>query len=87
MSNLKAFAVGDSDIYAAETAEQALALANDLAGDDAFELDEVTELVDADLDKEYPEFDEDERPTGGTTTIRFWLSEATEPGWLAVSEW
>lgn len=90
MIELKAYAVGDSDIYAAEFAEQALSLANDMHGseyDPPFSMKDVVELVDEDLDKEYPEFDEDERPTGGVTTIRIWLSETLTPGWLCGSDW
>lgn len=90
MSELKAFAVGDSDIYAAEYPEEALRLANEMHGiddDPAFSIDDVVLLVDEDLDKEYPEFDEDERPTGGVTTIRIWLSETVTPGWLCGSDW
>jgi hypothetical protein len=40
------------------------------------------ELNDAELDKPRPEYDENEQPTGETTTIRIWLEEATEPGYL-----
>lgn len=85
---LKAYAVGDTDIYAAESVEDAVALANiDIGNPTFYDAEGVAELTDADLDKEYPEFDEDERLTGGTTTIRKWLEEANEPGWLAGSEW
>lgn len=89
MSELKAYAVGDSDIYAAESAEQALDLANDQYGGEfvTFGIDDVVPLVDYDLDKEYPEFDEDEVATGGVTTIRKWISEAVAPCWLAGSDW
>ncbi len=90
MSNLKAYAVGDSDVYAAESAEQALQLANDISGSEdepVFRMDDVILLTDADLDKEYPEFDEDEVATGGTTTIRHWLNEARVPEWICGSDW
>lgn len=42
-------------------------------------------LTDGELDAEQPDYDEDERPTGETTTIRRWLEAATEPGYLAGS--
>ncbi len=90
MSNLNAYAVGDSDVYAAHTAEQAVNLANDMHGiedEPAFSIDDVILLTDADLDKEYPEFDENEVATGGMTTIRHWLNEMNDPGWLCGSDW
>lgn len=89
MSELKAFAVGEMDIYAAESVEQALKLANGDSGDGItfYERDDVIEIVDEDLDKEYPELDENEFPTGGMTSIRIWLSEAVTPGWLCGSDW
>ena len=40
-------------------------------------------LTDSELDAEFPDYDEDERLTGATTTIRRWLEAATEPGFLA----
>lgn len=90
MSNLKAYAVGDSDVYAANSAEQALYLANDTHGiedDPPFSMDDVILLTDSDLDKEYPEFDENEVATGGTTTIRYWLNQMREPDWICGSDW
>lgn len=92
MSELKAYAVGDMDIYAATSKQEALGLANEAHScsgyeEPTFEIDEVIELVDSDLDKEYPEFDEDEHPTGGVTTIRIWLSETVTSGWLCGSDW
>lgn len=88
MSNLKAYAVGDMDIYAATSADEALNLANEDHGGEfpTFDVEDVIELSDSDLDKEYPEIDEDEVPTGGVTTIRLWLEEKLSPGWLAGSD-
>lgn len=85
---LKAYACDDSDIYAAESAEQAAKLYEDITGeqpDDGY----PTELTDKDLDKRYPAFDEDERPIEGqTTSVREMLAEhGDEPGWLAGSDW
>lgn len=91
MSDLKAYAVGDSDVYAARSAQQALYLANNtcdsVQDDPTFTMDDVILLTDADLDKEYPEFDENEVATGDTTTIRFWLNQMREPDWICGSEW
>ena len=39
-------------------------------------------LTPAELDREMPDFDEDERPTGETTTIRRMLEDAKGPGYL-----
>lgn len=40
------------------------------------------ELTAEELDREIPDYDENERPTGQTTTIRHMLEAATEPGYL-----
>lgn len=91
MSNLKAYAVGDSDFYAARSAEQALYLANNTCGsvhdDPVFTMDDVIELTDSDLDKEYPEFDDNEVATGKTTTIRRCLNKMKHADWLCGSDW
>lgn len=89
MNNLKAYAVGDSDTYAAYDAQGALELANDhVGGDEAvYSIDEVRELTDAELDFPWPEFDENEEVTGYNTSIRKWLSETSEPGYLCGSDW
>lgn len=84
---LKAFACTDEDLYAAESAEQAAQLCREQTGepcDDGY----PRELTDAELDAPQPEFDEDERETGGTTSVRQMLAEhGDEPGWLAGSRW
>jgi len=91
MSDLKAYAVGDSDFYAARSAEQALYLANNTCdsvdSDPTFSIDDVIELTDVDLDKEYPEFDDNEVATGGATTIRKLLSQMKNADWLCGSDW
>lgn len=88
MSALKAYMVGDDDVYAAHSAEEAVRLFRlDVDwGDGDIDID-VSELTDAELDREYPEFDENERPTGNTITMRKYLAEMTAPGWLAGSSW
>ena len=89
---LKVYQVGDYDLYAAETGQQALDLYRkdeDLeesgSGED-FVKAEVRELSDAELDAELPETDENGALTGRMTSIRRWLSEKGEPGWLAWSD-
>lgn len=79
---LRAFWVGDIDVFAASSAEAALAVAR--RPDDEFdvlELDDVTEVTAEDLDK--PMVEEDGTPCG---TLRELLAKATEPGWLAGFE-
>ena len=89
MSNLKAFAVGDCDTYAAYDAQGALDAANDHVGgnEPVYVIDEVRELTDAELDHPWPEFDENEEVTGNQTSIRNWLSEASVPGYLCGEDW
>lgn len=89
MNNLKVFQCDDSDMYAAESAEQAEALWHDMVGDEPIDEGYPRELTDAELDVRYPAFDEDERPIEGeTTSIREMLAEhGDEPGWLAGSDW
>ena len=87
---LKAYHCDDSDVYAAESAEQAAQLWREhVGGDEPMEEDYPRELDDAELDKRYPAFDEDERPIEGkTTSVREMLEEhGSEPGWLCGSAW
>lgn len=80
---LKVYRCGDEDLYAAENAEQARKLCEEMTGEPLAD-EYLQELTDAELDAEQPEFDEDERQTGGTTTVRRMLAEhGDEPGWLA----
>lgn len=79
---LMAFWVGDIDVFAASSAEAALALARRPDDEfDALELDDVTEVAAEDLDK--PMVEEDGTPCG---TLRELLAVTTEPGWLAGFE-
>lgn len=84
---LKVYQCDDSDLYAAESAEQAAELYKDMTGekpDDGY----PRELTDEELDAPQPEFDENENRTGGTTSVRQMLAEHGDgPGWLAGSEW
>lgn len=85
---LKAFACDDSDLYAAENAEQAAQVYRDMCGDEPDE-GYPRELTDAELDIRYPAFDENECPIEGqTTSVREMLAEyGDEPGFLAGSDW
>lgn len=68
-------------VYAANSAWEAAAL---YVADSGEKLDEgyPRMLTDEELDQPRQDYDEDERPTGKTTTIRRWLEAATEPGYL-----
>lgn len=44
------------------------------------------ELLDAALDEPQPEIDENEEFTGEMSSIRNWLAECPEPGFLCGSE-
>jgi hypothetical protein len=84
---LKAYLCDDSDVYAAESADQAAELYEEMVG----ELPEEgypQELSETALDVQYPEFDENEARTGAMTSIRQMLAEhGSEPGWLCGSDW
>lgn len=85
---LKAYACDDSDLYAAESLEQAANIYEEHTGVPP-NVGYPVELTDADLDKRYPAFDEDENPIEGqTTSVREMLAEhGDEPGWLAGSDY
>lgn len=82
MSKLNAYRVDDDDYYAAHNEEEASRLA---ALDWGVRPSVTEQLTDAELDREVDEYDEDEKPTGRKTTLRVYLNEMTEPGWLAGS--
>ena len=87
---LKAYQCDYSDVYAAESAEQAAQLWRDTVGEDEpMEDGYPRELSDEELDVRYQAFDEDERPIEGqTTSVREMLAEhGNEPGWLCGSDW
>ena len=85
MLELKAYRVNDDTVYAALDAEQAAVLYEQDTGVACEEPDFPEELSDQELDALFPETDEDERPTGKSTSIRAWLVEAKEPGMLACT--
>ena len=87
---LKAYQCDDSDVYAANDAEEAKRLWREhVGGDEPMDDDYPRELDDEELDKRYPAFDEDERPIEGeTTSVREMLAEHGDtPGWLCGSGW
>ena len=87
---LKAYQCDDSDVYAAESAEQAAQLWREhVGGDESMDDKYPQELTAAELDVRYPAFDEDERPIEGQTiSVREMLAEhGSEPGWLCGSCW
>ncbi|HFF6004428.1 hypothetical protein [Stenotrophomonas maltophilia] len=89
MTMLKAYAVNDSDLYAAATADEAVKAYLEHCGEDVeVEAGYPIELSDADIDKPIPAFDEDEQPTGEMTSIRQFLAEhGDQPGFLASSDY
>ena len=87
MTELKVYKCTDCDWYVAESAEQAKELAEaDMR--EPLEDGYPEELTDEQLDEDQPEFDEDERQTGNSTTIRKMLAEHVgSPGWFAGCDW
>jgi hypothetical protein len=87
-NKLRVFQCSESELIAAHTAEQAMAIYDEAGGDGIdYGGEYPRELTDAELDEPQPEFDEDERETGGTTSVRQMLAEQGEPGHLASTRW
>lgn len=84
---MKAYRMDDENtIYAARDMEEAIRVYmedTEIMPDEGYPV----ELSDDTLDLEIPDYDENERPTGGTTTIRAWLDAAQKPGYLAGGGW
>lgn len=79
---LRAYWVGEHDVYAAHSAEQALELCEGHSGmPDTFDIDDVRELTADELDK--PLQEEDGTPCG---TTRQMLADKTGPGELVSFE-
>jgi hypothetical protein len=83
---MRAFQVSDCEWWAAVDESACRADYKDTTGEDVDD-DAFRELTDAELDKEIPETDEDERPTGNMTTMRAFLDEMTGPGFLAGTDY
>lgn len=80
---MKVFEINDDDLYAANDEAEALAIFKH----DSFVWPGPTihELTDAQLDRRYQAYDQDERPIPGQTiSVREMLAEhGDKPGWLA----
>lgn len=82
MNTLKAYEMDDEyTIYAAESVELAKSLYISDCGNSP-EDEYPRQLTDAELDQRYPEFDENEKRTGGTVSIREFLNDANHEGYL-----
>ena len=84
---MKAYYVSDYEIWAANSAEEAMAAAMKEWGgtpdDEEYKYD-VRELSDAEMDEPFDDRDEDERPTGEKTTLRAEIALLNEPGFLCA---
>ncbi len=78
---LRCYQVGDYDWFAATSPEQALELMREIVGDEDWDASdyEVTLSSDELLDKRWREEDEPDKDAG---SLREWLADAKEPGWL-----
>ena len=84
VATLKAYMVGDMDIFAAYDPAQALALGNEMAGGEGhgpYDLDDVNEVDAAQLD--WDVVDED---GNRDDCLRVQLSALTEPGYMMSTE-
>jgi hypothetical protein len=78
---LKLFHVTEYEILAAHTTYHALKLYRAIfPGDSETNISDVVEIIEAELDQEFPELDNKEEETGDITTLRKILSAITEPG-------
>lgn len=85
MLKLIAYQVDDETFYAAVNAEQAAVLYEQDTGVACNEPEYPRELSCSELDAAIPELDADERLTGGSTSLRAFLMEASEPGMIACN--
>lgn len=80
-NNLLCYQVGDFDWFAATSPEEALKLMQELIGGD---VDHPVSLCSQEtLDERWRD---EEKPDEDVGSLREWLAEATEPGWLAGTE-
>lgn len=82
---MKVYVVSDYEWWAANSEAEARASYKHATGEDVND-DVFRELSDAELDREFPDTDENEQPTGAMTTFRRLLSARTAPGFLAACE-
>lgn len=78
---LRCYQVGDCDWFAATSPEQALELMREIADDEDWDPRDyqVTLSSEEMLDKRWREEDEPDKDAG---SLRQWLAEAEEPGWI-----
>lgn len=78
---LRCYQVGDYDWFAATSPEQALELMREIVGDEDWDASDHAVALSSDelLDKRWREEDEPDKDAG---SLREWLAEAKEPGWL-----
>lgn len=85
-NGMKVWQVSDQDWMVALTGEAAIAEFKDMNGFDDDDIDDgyPLEMDDEYLDREVPEYDEDERKTGRIVTARKYLDEhqGTEAQWF-----
>lgn len=79
---MNCYVVDDHDYYAANSAEEAKRIHMEMCSIDEDDVDDVCLVVGALLDTVW--FDEESQEPAGT--LAKWLSEATEPGWIAGTE-
>lgn len=87
---LKAYQCEDSDIYAANDAQEAKRLWREIFDEDEDMDDEFPhELTSEALLIRYPAFDENERPIEGQTisVAEMLAKHGDTPGWLCGSDW
>lgn len=83
---LKAFYVDEMlTIFAASSIDEAKNLWEDMHGEEISK-GYPCELDDYDLDVARPDFDDNGEPTGKMTTIRSWIEEKSEAGWLCGTD-
>lgn len=82
---LHCYQVGDCDWFAATSSKQALDLMREIVGDEDWDASdyEVTLSSEELLDKRWREEDKPDKDAG---SLREWLAEAKEPGWIGGTE-
>jgi hypothetical protein len=83
---LKAYRISECEWWAAQSVDAAIASYLDVTGEEP-NREEIEMLDDPELDREFPEHDENENPTGKMTTFRKLLTEMHGPGFLAATEY
>ena len=82
---MKAYYINEDEIWAANSLEEAIADYEETSGEKLDNPEDVREATDAELDTQIKEYDDNEEPTGDTTSMRQWLRENTFVGMLATT--